>query len=55
MSQLYQANWINNIRATTLGGLVLGHGFLWEDLVSYSIGMLLGVVIDKFIFNLKNS
>lgn len=51
VSQLYQADWINNIRATTLGGLVLGYGFLWEDLISYSIGIVLGVAIDKFVFN----
>ncbi|MDU5022203.1 MAG: DUF2809 domain-containing protein, partial [Clostridiales bacterium] len=39
ISQLYQANWINSIRNTTLGGLILGHGFLYEDLISYSIGI----------------
>lgn len=51
ISQLYQANWINNIRSTTLGGLVLGHGFLFEDLISYSIGIILGCFIDKSIKN----
>ena len=49
ISQLYQADWINNIRSTTLGGLVLGHGFLFEDLISYSIGIILGYFIDKLI------
>lgn len=47
LSQLYQADWINAIRGTTLGGLILGHGFLWEDLVSYSIGVIIGFLIDK--------
>jgi hypothetical protein len=28
LSQLYQAPWINEIRATRLGALALGHGFL---------------------------
>lgn len=46
ISQLYQADWINNIRATTLGGLVLGHGFLFEDLISYSLGIVIGFVLD---------
>lgn len=32
LSQLYHANFIDNIRKTTLGGLVLGYGFLWSDL-----------------------
>ncbi|MBU5286884.1 DUF2809 domain-containing protein [Paraclostridium bifermentans] len=48
-SQLYQADWINNIRATTLGGLVLGHGFLFEDLISYSLGIVIGCLLDYFL------
>ena len=46
-SQLYQADWINQIRANRLGRLILGHGFLWSDLVSYTIGGLLGFFIEK--------
>src|SRR5712692_5448165 len=29
ISQLYHAPWIDNLRHTWLGGLVLGYGFLW--------------------------
>lgn len=47
ISQLYQSEWINNIRNTTIGGLILGHGFLFEDLISYSMGIILGCVVDK--------
>ncbi|PGZ07378.1 hypothetical protein COE30_17700 [Bacillus cereus] len=43
ISQLYHAAWIDNIRATTLGGLVLGYGFLWSDLVAYTIGVGVGM------------
>jgi len=46
-SQLYQEPWINSIRHTTLGGLVLGFGFLWTDLVSYAIGISIGVLLEK--------
>ena len=46
-SQLYQGIWINNIRHTVLGGLVLGFGFLWTDLFSYIIGICLGVLLEK--------
>lgn len=46
-SQIYQAQWINNIRATLIGSLILGHGFLWSDLVCYTIGILIGCFIDK--------
>ena len=46
LSQLYQANWINEIRRTTLGGLVLGYGFLWSDLLAYFIGISVGAAIE---------
>jgi hypothetical protein len=45
-SQLYHAPWIDAIRQTTLGGLVLGFGFLWTDLVCYSVGVALGVIAE---------
>ena len=37
ISQLYQASWINEIRSTLLGSLILGHGFLFSDLIYYTI------------------
>lgn len=51
ISQLYHAPWIDSIRATTLGGLILGFGFLWSDLVCYTVGIVFGAIIDKFINN----
>lgn len=50
ISQLYQAPWINAIRHTTLGGLVLGFGFLWSDLVGYCVGVLVAWIFDFFSF-----
>lgn len=47
ISQLYQANWIIEVRGTTMGGLVLGYGFLWSDIASYIMGVLLGVFLEK--------
>ncbi|HDX9638932.1 TPA: DUF2809 domain-containing protein [Bacillus mobilis] len=46
VSQLYHAEWIDSIRATTLGGLVLGYGFLWSDLVAYTIGVGIGMCCE---------
>ncbi|MDZ4851576.1 MAG: DUF2809 domain-containing protein [Pirellulaceae bacterium] len=46
ISQLYHAPWIDSIRQTTLGGLVLGFGFLWTDLVCYSVGITIGAVAE---------
>ncbi|KAA0775161.1 DUF2809 domain-containing protein [Bacillus sp. AR2-1] len=52
VSQLYHAEWIDSIRATTLGGLVLGYGFLWSDLVAYTIGVGIGMFC-KFMLQKK--
>jgi hypothetical protein len=49
LSQLYQANWINNIRSTLLGRLVLGQGFLWSDIMAYSVGVLLALGLARCI------
>ena len=46
LSQLYHAPWIDSIRHTTLGGLILGFGFLWSDLACYAVGVGLGVAIE---------
>jgi hypothetical protein len=49
VSQLYQATWINEWRASFMGQMILGHGFLWGDLICYAVGVLLGWVIGYFL------
>lgn len=51
ISQLYHAPWIDNIRHTRLGALVLGFGFKWSDLACYSIGVATGFLFDLLLFN----
>lgn len=46
VSQLYHSQWIDTLRQTRLGGLVLGFGFLWRDLVSYSVGIGIGILVN---------
>jgi hypothetical protein len=46
LSQLYKADWIDKIRETTLGGLILGYGFLWSDLAAYAVGIGTGIIIE---------
>jgi hypothetical protein len=38
LSQLYQAPWLQDVRATALGGLLLGHTFLWSDVLCVALG-----------------
>ena len=45
-SQLYQAEWINSIRETTIGALILGRGFLLVDLWRYTLGIAFAFLMD---------
>jgi len=46
LSQLYHAPWLDSIRHTTLGGLILGFDFVWSDLACYALGGGLGVSVE---------
>ncbi len=43
-SQLYHAPWIDSLRQTLFGRLVLGSGFDPLDLLAYAIGCLIGLI-----------
>ncbi len=45
--QFYRAEWILNLRNSTLGHYVLGQGFLWSDLGFYTIGIIVSYFMDK--------
>lgn len=47
LSQLYQAEWIQAVRSTLPGGLVLGRGFLYADLVRYGVGIAAAYILDR--------
>jgi hypothetical protein len=42
--KLCQTPWLINLRHTTLGHLVFGHAFSWQNLVAYTVGVLVGMV-----------
>jgi glycopeptide antibiotics resistance protein len=46
-SQLYQEDWINQIRGTLMGALILGKGFLIIDLIRYTIGIVIASCLDR--------
>jgi hypothetical protein len=52
-SQLYQSPWINAIRTTTLGHLILGSTFSWLDMLAYTIGVALGAAIEYSLNSLR--
>ncbi|MBK1829488.1 DUF2809 domain-containing protein [Verrucomicrobiaceae bacterium R5-34] len=44
LSQLYHAAWIDAIRANPIAALILGHTFVWSDLVCYTLGAFLAAI-----------
>jgi hypothetical protein len=47
ISQLYKSPWIDHLRATSVGALALGQGFLWSDLWCYAAGVALAAAVDR--------
>ncbi|WP_367870479.1 DUF2809 domain-containing protein [Luteolibacter sp. Populi] len=45
-SQLYHAEWIDRIRATRVGHLVLGSTFNAPDLIAYAAGIAVGLIFE---------
>ena len=48
ISQLTHFDWLEKLQATWLGFVILGHEFMWRDLVCYSTGIFLGAQFDLF-------
>ncbi len=44
--QLYQSDWIIEIRKTFFGRYLLGQGFLWSDLLAYFSGTIMAILLD---------
>lgn len=55
ISQLYHAPWIDAVRQTRLGGLILGFGFLATDLVCYASGIAIGAFLDSTLLRKRNT
>jgi len=45
-SQLYHSPWIDAVRATVPGKLVLGNTFHWPDLPAYALGVGMGAWVE---------
>ena len=55
ISQLLHPHWLELIRQTIFGKLVLGAGFLWSDLICFLIGVLLAFGLDAVFLKSKNA
>jgi hypothetical protein len=53
--QLYQAEWIIELRKTLFGRYVLGQGFLWTDILAYTFGIFTAFIIEKITFKHHNT
>ena len=53
-SQRVHVPWLDALRATTLGALVLGQGFLWSDIVCYAVGVMLAAILDAVLAARRN-
>lgn len=52
--QLYQAEWMIELRKTLFGRYVLGQGFLWSDILAYTFGASFAFILEKSILNVFN-
>jgi len=52
--QLYQGNWMIELRKTMFGRYVLGQGFLWTDILAYIFGIAVTFSIEKIILKPRN-
>ena len=47
VTQICQEPWLNELRSYKIIALVIGYGFLWSDIVGYTLGILTGAWIDS--------
>ncbi len=53
VSQFYHAPWIDAIRHTRIGALILGFAFLWSDILAYTLGIGMSFLGEYFFFKGK--
>lgn len=49
IGQLYRSPWLDQIRASAIGHIVLGSHFSWLDVLSYTIGISLVAPVDRLL------
>lgn len=54
ITQLFHPQWLEDIRNIKIFGLILGYGFLWSDIVAYTLGISTGALIERFLLQRKD-
>jgi len=49
VSQLFHPPWLETLRSIKVFALILGYGFLWSDIVAYTLGIATGVLVEEFL------
>ena len=49
LSQLIQAEWLENLRRHRIVALLIGRGFLWIDLARYALGVVIAMGADRIL------
>ena len=47
--QIYQGEWMIELRKTLFGRYVLGQGFLWTDMTAYTFGITIAFFVERII------
>ena len=47
ISQLFHPQWLDNLRGVWVLALLLGHDFLWSDIVAYTLGISTGALVES--------
>ena len=49
VSQLFHPQWLETLRSIKVFALILGYGFLWSDIVAYTLGISTGALVEHFL------
>ncbi len=54
LQQLLRWTWLVRAREETPLDILLGHGFLWSDIVSYAFGVVLGAIVGSAVLRITD-
>jgi hypothetical protein len=49
ISQLFHPQWLDDLRGVWVLALLLGHDFLWSDIVAYTLGISTGALVESLL------